>query len=203
MRWDGSTNDDSDNDDNSENIRVVDNDIFFYCDVDTDTVLDLNTALNRLEKRLLKRAIDLPGYNPKINVHIKSNGGDIFAGLSAMDHVASCRVPVNTIADGICASAATFILMGGSNRYIRPSAYVLIHQLSSGFWGKYEDLKNELQSCEKFMKIIRGIYETKANIPAKTLNTMMKRDIYITAKECLRYDVVDEIYHGTACKEQP
>ena len=203
MRWDGSSKDDDESDDNSENIRVVDNDIFFYCDVDTDTILDLNTALNRLEKRLLKKSIDLPGYKPEINVHIKSNGGDIFAGLSGMDHISSCRLPVNTIADGICASAATFILMGGSKRYIRPSAYVLIHQLSSGFWGKYEDLKNELQSCEKFMKIIRGIYETRANIPVKTLNAMMKRDIYITAKECLRYEVVGEIYHGIACKEQP
>lgn len=199
MLWVEKTDDDSDSEEDTNKVRVVENDIFFYSGIDNDSILNLNTAIKKLERKLLKRAIDIDGYSPVINLHIKSGGGDIFAGLSAMDHIASCRVPINTIADGMCASAATFLLMGGSTRYIRPSAYVLIHQLSSGFWGKFEDLKNELESCEKFMKIIRGIYEEKANIPQKTLNSMMKRDIYITAKECLRFGVVDEIYHGNVC----
>lgn len=199
MLWVEKTDDDSDSEEDTNKVKVVENDIFFYSGIDNDSILNLNTAIKKLERKLLKRAIDIDGYSPVINLHIKSGGGDIFAGLSAMDHIASCRVPINTIADGMCASAATFLLMGGSTRYIRPSAYVLIHQLSSGFWGKFEDLKNELESCEKFMKIIRGIYEEKANIPQKTLNSMMKRDIYITAKECLRFGVVDEIYHGNVC----
>lgn len=199
MLWVEKTDDDSDSEEDTNKVKVVENDIFFYSGIDNDSILNLNTAIKKLERKLLKRAIDIDGYSPVINLHIKSGGGDIFAGLSGMDHIASCRVPINTIADGMCASAATFLLMGGSTKYIRPSAYVLIHQLSSGFWGKFEDLKNELESCEKFMKIIRGIYEEKANIPQKTLNSMMKRDIYITAKECLRFGVVGEIYHGNVC----
>jgi ATP-dependent Clp endopeptidase proteolytic subunit ClpP len=199
MLWVEKTDDDSDSEEDTNKVRVVENDIFFYSGIDNDSILNLNTAIKKLERKLLKRAIDIDGYNPVINLHIKSGGGDIFAGLSGMDHISSCRVPINTIADGLCASAATFLLMGGSTRYIRPSAYVLIHQLSSGFWGKFEDLKNELESCEKFMKIIRGIYEEKATIPQKTLNSMMKRDIYVTAKECLRFGIVDEIYHGNVC----
>jgi ATP-dependent Clp endopeptidase proteolytic subunit ClpP len=199
MLWVEKTDDDSDVEEDTNKVKVVENDIFFYSGIDNDSILNLNTAIKKLERKLLKRAIDIDGYNPVINLHIKSGGGDIFAGLSGMDHISSCRVPINTIADGLCASAATFLLMGGSTRYIRPSAYVLIHQLSSGFWGKFEDLKNELESCEKFMKIIRGIYEEKATIPQKTLNSMMKRDIYVTAKECLRFGIVDEIYHGNVC----
>ena len=197
MRW-ASKHDESDSEDEceetTESVRVAGTDIFYYGDITTDAVLELNTKLKKLERTLLKKAIDLPGYQPQVTIHINSGGGDIFAGLSAMDHVAASRVKVVTVADGLCASAATFLLMGGHRRMIHPSAYVLIHQLSSGFWGKYEEMKDELKSCEKFMTVIREVYERKANIPQKKLDNMMKRDIYLTSKECLKYEIVDELF---------
>lgn len=189
--------DDSDSeDDSTETVRVEGTDIFYYGDITTDSVLELNTKLKRLERNLLKQAVNLPGYKPQITIHINSGGGDVFAGLSAMDHVASCRVKVITVADGLCASAATFLLMGGHRRMMFPSAYVLIHQLSSGFWGKYEEMKDELKSCEKMMAVIRDVYERKACIPQKKLDKMMKRDIYLTSRECLKYKIVDELFSG-------
>ena len=199
MRW-VSKHDESDSEDEceetTEGVRVAGTDIFYYGDITTEAVLELNTKLKKLERSLLKKAVDLPGYQPQVTIHINSGGGDIFAGLSAMDHVASCRVKVVTVADGLCASAATFLLMGGHRRMIHSSAYVLIHQLSSGFWGKYEEMKDELKSCEKFMSVIREVYERKANIPQKKLDNMMKRDIYLTSKECLKYEIVDELFSG-------
>jgi len=49
-----------------------------------------------------------------------------------------------TVADGFCASAATFVLMGSKHRRIMPHAHLLIHQLSTGAMGKYEELKDEI-----------------------------------------------------------
>lgn len=202
MRWANKhEHDDSDSEDEAEVVRIVDTDIFFYGDINTANIMELNTKLLKLEKKLLRMKVDIKNYNPRITIHIKSDGGDIFAGLSGMDHISACRVPVDTIADGVCASAATFLLMGGKVRYMRPSAYVLIHQMSSEFWGKYEEMKDELKSCEKFMKIIRGIYEQKTKINSKKLNNMMKRDIYLTSTECLKFGVVDEIYPCTSCTD--
>lgn len=177
-------------------VKVVDTDIFFYGSVTEANILELNTQLLKLSKTLLKKSISLTGYNPRITLHIKSGGGDVYSGLSAMDHIMGCKVPVDTVADGLCASAATFILMGGSRRYMRPSGHILIHQMSSEFWGKYEDMKDEIKTCEKIMKIIRSIYQKRTSIPTKKLNTMMKRDIYLTSTECLQYEIVDEICPG-------
>jgi ATP-dependent Clp endopeptidase proteolytic subunit ClpP len=180
----------------SEVVRIIDTDVFFYGDVDTANVMELNTKLMKLTKTLRKKAVSLTGYEPRITLHIRSDGGDVFAGLSAMDHISASTVPIDTIADGMCASAATFILMGGSKRYIRPSGYLLIHQMYSEAWGKYEEMKDEMKNCEKMMKIIKNIYETRTSIPTKKLNAMMKRDIYLTATECLKYEIVDEICPG-------
>lgn len=193
----------SDNDEeyNNESIKVINNNIYFYGDVDDENILEFNTKLYKLDKKLYKKHIELTGYDPEIIIHIKSDGGDIFAGLSAMDHISSCKCKVICVADGVCASSATFLLMGGDCRLIRPSAYVLIHQISSELWGKFEDMKDELKSCKKFMKIITNIYKKNTTIPEKKLKKMMKRDIYLTSKECLKFGIVSGYYQpSTACK---
>lgn len=199
MRWGSKSDDDQITDDSSGDcVRVLGTDMFYYGDIDDDNILEFITKFKKIERDLLKKAIDLPGYNPVITVHIKSDGGDVFAGLSAMDHIAASKLEVHTIADGLCASAATFMLMGGDKRMMLPNACVLIHQLSSGFWGKFEEMKNELENCEKFMAIITNIYREHTKIPPKKLDEMMKRDIHLTATECLRFSVIDEVYPGTS-----
>ena len=84
-----------------------------------------------------------------IFLYIHTDGGDAYAGLSAMDHIKNMRVPVHTVVDGLCASAGTFILMGGEKKYALRHSSVLIHQLRLGFWGTYEDLKDEMQNSDK------------------------------------------------------
>ena len=200
MRWGNKTDDDDSHpaDISDDCVRVLGTDIFYYGEIDVDNVLEFITKFKKIEKDLLKKAIDLPGYTPTVTIHINSDGGDVFAGLSAMDHISASKLKVITVADGMCASAATFMLMGGSTRMMLPNACVLIHQLSSGFWGKYEELKNELENCDKFMSIITDIYRRHTKIPPRKLDDMMKRDIHLTATECLKFGVIDEVYPGNA-----
>lgn len=184
--------DDSDSESEYEesNIRVVGSNVYFYSEVNMESSLELVEKLKKLEMELLKKQVECPEYTPEIKLYINSCGGDIFAGFSAMDHVSNLRVRVHTIADGQCASAATFILLGGDTRSIHEHAHVLIHQISSGFWGKFEELKDEVKSCERFMNMVNKVYQNKTNIPEKKLKTLMKRDVYLTPEECVKYDIV-------------
>lgn len=189
--------DESDNDTNdtaADCVKTVNNTIYYYGDINDDNVFELITQLKELEIKLLKLSIDYPDFKPKITLHIKSDGGDIFAGFSAADHIKTCRVPVWTVANGCCASAATFLLLAGKKRFMGPSGFVLIHQLSSGMWGKYQEMKEEIESCDKFMDSIKGMYKDKTTIPDKKLKAMMKKDIYLTSSECIKYSIVDDIH---------
>ena len=177
-----------------EVVEVVGTDVFFTGPIDEESVQELVTNLKKLENKLLKQAVDLQGYTPKIRLFIRSDGGDVFAGFSAMDHISRSRLHVTTVADGCCASAATFLLLAGHRRAIGAHGYVLIHQLATdGFWGKYEELRDEMKNCDKFMKSIRSIYESKTRLPSRKLNKMLKRDIYLDASMCKKYSIVDEI----------
>lgn len=177
-----------------DDIKVVGNEVFFYTDVADDSVVYLFKVLRQLEGELLQKMYELPGYKPEIKLYIKSDGGDMFAGFSAHDQLSQMRVKVTTIADGCTASAATFMLLGGHKKLIKPHAHVLIHSLATdGFWGKFSDMKTEMDNCKKFMDMIKALYEEKCDIPEKKFRKMMEKDIYITPDECVKWGVVDEI----------
>lgn len=189
------TESDSEEEEEEEDqIPVIGSNIYFYLDVTNETITKLITSLKKLDIKLRKQAIELDGYKPKIKLFIRSGGGDVYAGFSAMDHIHSMKTHVTTIADGFCASAATFLLMAGKVRMATPSAYILIHQISSGsFWGKYEELKDEMKMCDNLMEMLKNIYTTKTDLSEKKLNKLLKRDITLTAEECLKFNVVDQI----------
>ena len=72
-------------------------------------------------------------------------------------------------------------------------AFMLIHQLSSMSWGKYEELKDSMQNNDLLMETIKNLYIERTKIPKKELEEMLKRDLWWDAKTCLKYGLIDEI----------
>ncbi|BAT22083.1 hypothetical protein AR679_gp057 [Yellowstone lake phycodnavirus 1] len=177
-------------------VKVQGSDVYFYCEVNELTIRELIMKLRALELDLLKKYLDLNiTTKPVIRLFIRSDGGDIFAGWSGMDAIQSMkRVKVRTIADGCCASAATFLLLGGYSRHMTENSYVLIHQLNTdGVWGKYEEIKDHVNNFDMYMKRFRQIYANYTKLPEKKLKKLMKRDLFLDATSCLKWDVVDSI----------
>jgi ATP-dependent protease ClpP protease subunit len=134
--------------------------------------------------------------NPKPHyLHIYSPGGDVYAGLSLFDFIIEYRehIPVYTVVEGLAASAATFISVAGTKRYITPSSYMLIHQLSTFMHGNFEQLKDEFDNSKKLMEKIMGIYEEYTSITKKRIPKILKHDLIWDADECVTNGLVDEI----------
>ena len=181
-----------------EFVKINGSDIYFHCEVCEATVLEFNMKIRKLAKELMHRHLDLglERIKPEIRVWIRSDGGDLHAGLSAMDCLRTLKgVKVRTIADGVCASAATFILMGGRTRHMTENSYVLIHQLNmDGTWGKFEDFKDQMANLNQFMDRFKDIYTRETRIPDRDLKKLLKRDVYMDADKCLEWSVVDSIW---------
>ena len=178
-------------------VKVQGSDIYFHCEVCEETVLELKLKLKKLETELRHKFLDLGiRRRPEIRLYIRSDGGDIHAGLSAMDCIANMHhVKVRTIADGVCASAATFILLGGRRRYMTRNSYIMIHQLNmDGTWGKFEDFKDQLANLQQFMDRFRDIYLRETRIPTEKLEEILKRDVYMDADKCLEWKIIDYIW---------
>lgn len=174
-------------------VETVDNHIYFYSYVGQGEILQLNKRLRELNNDLLRSA-GLQDREPaSIFLHINSHGGSIFAGLAAMDTVLSCKVPVVTVIDGCCASAATFMSVVGSKRLIPKHGFMLIHQLSAVTWGKYRELQDDNINFNKLMDTIKAIYAKYTKIPEEKIMEILDHDLWFDAEKCLEYGLVDEI----------
>jgi len=110
-----------------------------------------------------------------------------------MDHLKSHPARITTVADGLCASSATLMLFGGDKRIMMPNARILIHQVTSEFSGKFEELKAEKRNLNSIMKQIRNIYSEKSSIPEEKLDKYMEKDIFLSSSTCLKYGIIHEI----------
>ena len=202
------SDDDSDDDDSfkfpslfkeeHERIYLKQNHLYFHNGVDEKSV-DLVKKLMReyLDKYTkTKNKSSVATFTPKpLFLHIYSPGGDVHAGLSLYDFIIEYgkTIPVHTIVEGLAASAATIISIGGTKRFITPNSYMLIHQLSTYMGGNFEQIKDEFGNCEKIMKQLKEIYAAHTKLSRKQLNDVLKRDVNWDAEDCKKYGLVDEI----------
>jgi ATP-dependent Clp protease protease subunit len=176
-----------------KHIAVHENKIYYYAGVNRDSAVELNKKIGELESKSLTLGNNLDIDPPILKILINSGGGSITAGISSMDTILRCKVPVHTYVDGFCASAATFLSVVGSYRFMSRNSYMLIHQLSSSLWGKYSEIEDEKKNLDLMMETIKNVYKEYTKVPMKKLNEILKHDLLWDAKTCLKYGLVDEI----------
>ena len=196
-----SKNDDDDEDDDpsppvskSSKITRTDNHIYYHAEVSRSTVFELIEYIKKCEidNIVLEHTMNIDKI--PIYIHINSFGGTIFDALTAIDVIEGCKSPVHTIIEGATASAGTLISVVGEKRYIRPNAHMLIHQLSSGFWGKMNEIEDDFKNDQTLMKKITDIYKKHASIPKGKMREILKHDLWWTAETCMEYGLVDEYW---------
>lgn len=181
-------------------IYLNENHLFFNDEINENTVDVVKKLMRNYVMKTRKATGNFLLESSKIKplyLHLYTPGGLLHAGFSLYDFIISLNktVPVYTIIEGMVASAGTIISMAGVKRYITPSSYMLIHELSAGTWGKYSIMKEELDNCQKLMDKITDIYSRHATIPKKKLLDILKHDIIWDANECLKFGLVHEIKH--------
>jgi ATP-dependent protease ClpP protease subunit len=175
-------------------VKTEKNHIYFYTEVDRDSVQQLIEALRETEIYCiqLKRRLNLKKV--PIYLHINSFGGCIFSAFNAIDYIKSCTVPIYTIIEGSTASAGTLISVFGKRRYIRPNAHMLIHQLSSGCWGKMSEIEDEYKNLKGLMVRIRSIYKNNTSMPKDVLRRLLKHDLWLDSDKSIKYGLVDRLW---------
>ena len=180
-------------DDNDKHISVQDNKIYFYSGVNRNSCVELNKKIGEMESKSLTLSKTLGILPPPIKLFINSGGGSIVTGIASMDTIIRTEVPVHTYVDGFSASSATFLTVVGDKRFMSRNSYMLIHQLSSNFWGTYSNFEDEKKNLDLMMKTIKDVYKQYTKLPMKKLDEILKRDLLWDAQTCLDYGMIDEI----------
>ena len=177
-----------------KHISVHENKIYYYAGVNRDSASELNKKIGELESKSLTlgNTLDLE-QPPTIKIYINSGGGSVVSGISSMDTILRAKVPVHTYVDWFAASAATFMSVVGNYRFMSRNSYMLIHQLSTQFWGTYSNFEDEKKNLDLMMITIKNVYKKYTKVPLKELNTILKHDLLWDAEKCLEYGLIDEI----------
>ena len=173
------------------------NHVYFYSEVTRDSVFTLNNLLREAAKFVNTTSFDLNVKNIPIYLHINSYGGELFHAYAAIDTIKNLRVPVYSIVEGCAASAGTLMSVVCEKRFIRANAYMLIHQLSGGMWGKMSEMEDSYKHLTELMDQIQRIYTEHTQIPKKKLTELLKHDLWLNPATCVKYGLVDAVYDAS------
>jgi ATP-dependent Clp protease protease subunit len=105
------------------------------------------------------------------------------------------KVPVHTIATGAAMSCGFTILMYGHERFAYEHAVPMYHQISGGAWGETQQMEEKVKQTKILQKKWEQMVISKTKITKTKLKEIRKTkfDWYMTAKDALKYGVVDHI----------
>lgn len=170
-------------------MTIIDNDVYFYSSINQKSSFELERVLIELDNRSKKtNTTDVP-----INLHIQSYGGSLHHSLYLIDLISNLETPVYTYIDGYAASAATLLSIAGKKRFMTKNSIMLIHQLSSGFEGKFNEIRDENENINNLMSFIVRYYLENTKLNIDELRGLLKRDLWLNSEKCLSYGLVDKI----------
>jgi ATP-dependent protease ClpP protease subunit len=179
------------------NIYSDANHIFFNNDIDEQNCFALCKEIRSLKNKLKNVKNNYESkeeYNIPIYLHLTTNGGCIHSAFTVIDCIKNLNYPVHSIVEGYVASAGTLISVSCEKRYITQNAYMLIHQLSSGTWGKMAEIDDQYENLKKTSEHIFKLYLDKTKIKERELQKFLKKDLNWNADESLKKGLVDEIW---------
>lgn len=185
--------------DSSSCVTRKKNHIYYYARVSKKSVYELNDHIVKINddfNSLQKAHPEVKMTHEPIYLHINSYGGSVFAAFAAIDFIKQSKIPVHTIVEGATASAGTIMSVVGKKRYMRPTASMLIHQLSSWCGGKMAEIDDEYQNLEQMMEMIYGIYIENTNMNKRELKEHLSHDLWWKYDKCLEKGMVDELWLG-------
>ena len=192
-RLEDTSDDDVDNSSMSS-ITSRYNHIYFNNDITYDSAHELNQKLFDVQDTIKKTSMKMQLKEVPIYLHITTYGGYIHAAFSVIDCIEKLDVPVYTVVDGFVASAGTLISLAGEKRYITKNAYMLIHELRSGMWGKMTSIDEEYSNLKKLMDHIIDFYMERTLFKRKQLEKILKKDIIWNATECIEKGLIHDVY---------
>lgn len=163
--------------------------ILFLCNHITDDV-----ATDIVATLLLKDAEDC---EKKITLFINSDGGDIRNALMIYDVMTMIEAPIETVCIGSATDEAAIVLAGGTAgmRFATKNAIISIGQLVHDWYTQADltDAKKILEQSTADNKRMMEIFSKATGKPVKQLTIELDRQIFLSAKEALKFGLIDKI----------
>ena len=132
-----------------------------------------------------------------VTIHLNSPGGYLSCGLALYDYIKTSQIPITCLVEGLCASAATLVMLACHNRIMSPNSVFLMHQCSWGAWGENRFMQDLAINADKSMKRLRKIYMSETKIAEERqpqereayIQHLLEHDYELDATECEEFGI--------------
>jgi len=175
-------------------------DLFFNKQVDqssigelTQKIIEINNDDDHLKK--VYSIFNLKYKPDPIKIYIDSYGGAVYQCFGLLSVIERSETPIHTIVTGCAMSCGFLLLISGHKRFAHKMSTPLYHQVSTGFFGKVQDMKEKVEEAKRLQEQIEEYTKEKTKIGKKKLKKILenKIDWYMTSEEALELGVIDEI----------
>lgn len=168
-------------------------------------IVFLGTPINaQIANLIVAQLLYLNSEDPEspIQMYINSPGGEIYAGLAIYDTMQMLSNPIRTIAVGVTASFGTVLLTAGTKgeRYALPNATIHLHQPLGGAQGQATDIEIQARQILKLKSLLNGVLSKHTGQPLEVIERDTDRDVYMEAKDAVRYGLVDHVLETADAK---
>lgn len=136
---------------------------------------------------------------PVLPIIIDSYGGEVYSLMSMISDIQHSRLQVATIVQGKAMSCGAILFSFGVEgmRYMDPDATLMIHDVSTGMWGKVEEIKADAKEAER---LNQKVYKMMAlncghdeNYFLDIVHEKGHADWFLDAKECKRHKLANKL----------
>ena len=134
-----------------------------------------------------------------IPIVIDSYGGQVYALMTMIAAIKDAELPVATIVEGKAMSCGAVLFTFGEEgmRFMDTDATVMIHDVSSGCWGKIEELKADVAEAERldekiFTMMARNCGKKDDYFKKKVFNKK-HADWFMDAQEAKKHGLVNHL----------
>lgn len=180
--------------------KPKDRKIFFGKQVDQESIEDVVQQIIYINDndRYLEKLFPLHNlvYVPKpIEIYIDSYGGDVYQIFGLLSIMENSVTPIYTIVTGNAMSAGFIMLVYGHKRFAHEFSTVMYHPISSGFFGKIQDLETSFKEIKRLQIKYEELITKKTKITKEKLEEIREqgKDWYMNSKQAKENGVIDEI----------
>ena len=182
---------------------IMDNDKGYMLDIYTkllnDRIVFLNDEIDNYTSELIKNQLlylEQIDHKKDIKMYINSPGGSVYDGLGILDTMEYIRPDIITINTGLAASMAAVILCAGAKgkRKSLKRSRTMIHQpLGYSGFAQASDIEIDAREINSLKKELYEIVSENTGQAYDKVEKDSDRDYWMTAAECLKYGIIDEI----------
>jgi len=138
-------------------------------------------------------ALDELGDVSTIDVRLNSPGGDYFEGVSIAHALARHPAQVTVHVDGLAASAASVIAMGGDRIVMAQGSQMMIHEASSVAFGGASEMRRTADMLDQTNDDIAAMYAQRTGGDVATWRAAVAAETWYTAPQAVAAGLADEV----------